>query len=175
MPHLSASSQLMKTRAPPTERCNQRFRRLRYSVFADRHHQPDPLKKMGQTTGTDAILLIHVLNYDEEKGSWFYGKGGKNVCRIQYSLFRSSSGEKIWETLEFRQHEQQALDKSLPDGTGDWRRFRQGRRGASCGAAERRRQTKESSMTSKSLSGLPVPTTESIQPGAPGSRRGFGR
>ena len=45
-----------------------------------------------------------ILNYQAEKGSWWYGKGGKNVSRIQYTLFRSD-GNKIWETLEFRQHD----------------------------------------------------------------------
>jgi hypothetical protein len=74
----------------------------------------DLLKKIGQATGTDALLLIHVLNYDEEKGSWWYGKGGKNVCRIQYTLFRSSNGEKVWETLEFRQHDSKVSTNPYP-------------------------------------------------------------
>jgi hypothetical protein len=74
----------------------------------------DLLKKIGQATGTDALLLIYVLNYDEEKGSWWYGKGGKNVCRIQYTLFRSSDAEKIWETLEFRQHDSKLSTSPYP-------------------------------------------------------------
>jgi hypothetical protein len=74
----------------------------------------DSLKKIGQATGTDALLLIHVLNYDEEKGSWWYGKGGKNVCRVQYSLFRSSNGENIWETLEYRQHDSKVSTNPYP-------------------------------------------------------------
>ena len=85
----------------------QRFLRLGFA-------SADLLKKIGQATGTDALLLIHVLNYDEEKGSWWYGKGGKNVCRIQYTLFRSSNGEKVWETLEFRQHDSKVSTNPYP-------------------------------------------------------------
>jgi hypothetical protein len=72
------------------------------------------LKRIGEVAGTDAILLIHVLNYDEEKGSWWYGKGGKNVCRIQYTLFRSSNAERLWETLEFRQHDSKLSTNPYP-------------------------------------------------------------
>jgi hypothetical protein len=74
----------------------------------------DTLKKFGQTLGTDALLLINILNYDEQKGSWWYGKGGKNICRIQYTLFRSATGEKVWETLEFRQHDSKLSTNPYP-------------------------------------------------------------
>jgi hypothetical protein len=74
----------------------------------------DALKKVTQELGTDAVLLIDVLNYQEEKGSWWYGKGGKNISRIQYTLFRSSDGIKIWETLEFRQHDSKVSTNPYP-------------------------------------------------------------
>jgi len=74
----------------------------------------DALKKVAQVVGTDAVLLIDVLNYQEEKGSWWYGKGGKNVSRIQYTLFRSSDGNKVWETLEFRQHDSKVSTNPYP-------------------------------------------------------------
>jgi hypothetical protein len=90
-----------------------------YSVFVTTLSQTgivntDALKKVAQTTGADAVLLIDVLNYQEEKGSWWYGKGGKNVSRIQYTLFRSSDGNKIWETLEFRQHDSKVSTNPYP-------------------------------------------------------------
>jgi hypothetical protein len=74
----------------------------------------DATKKLGQSLGTDAILLIDVLNYQEEKGSWWYGKGGQNIARIQYTLFRSSDGDKVWETLEFRQHDSKVSTNPYP-------------------------------------------------------------
>ena len=74
----------------------------------------DLLKKIGQSMGTDALLLIHLVNYDEEKGSWWYGKGGKNICRIEYTLYRSSDAGKIWETLEFRQHDSKVSTNPYP-------------------------------------------------------------
>ncbi len=74
----------------------------------------EALKRFGQTLGTDAVLFIYVLNYDEQKGSRWYGKGGRNLCRIQYTLFRSSSGEKIWESLEFRQHDSKLSTNPYP-------------------------------------------------------------
>jgi len=74
----------------------------------------EAMKKIGQLAGADGLMVIHVLNYDEEKGSWWYGKGGKNVCRIQYSLFRVSDGQKVWETLEFRQHDSKVSTNPYP-------------------------------------------------------------
>ncbi len=74
----------------------------------------DALKKIAQILGSDAVLLIDVLNYQEEKGSWWYGKGGKNISRIQYTLFRSSDGQKLWETLEFRQHDSKVSTNPYP-------------------------------------------------------------
>lgn len=74
----------------------------------------EAMKKIGQVAGADGLTVIDVLNYDEEKGSWWYGKGGKNVCRIQYSLFRASDGQKIWETLEFRQHDSKVSTNPYP-------------------------------------------------------------
>lgn len=90
-----------------------------YSVFVTTLSQTgivntDALKKVAQATGADAVLLIDVLNYQEEKGSWWYGKGGKNVSRIQYTLFRSSDGNKVWETLEFRQHDSKVSTNPYP-------------------------------------------------------------
>jgi hypothetical protein len=89
-----------------------------YSIFVTTLSQTgivnaDSLKKVAQATGADAVLLIEVLNYQEEKGSWWYGKGGKNVSRIQYALFRSD-GNKIWETLEFRQHDSKVSTNPYP-------------------------------------------------------------
>ncbi len=72
------------------------------------------LTAIGNTAETDALLLINVLNYEEEKGSWWYGKGGKNFCRIQYSLFRVSDGERIWQSLEFRQHDSKLSTRPYP-------------------------------------------------------------
>jgi hypothetical protein len=71
-----------------------------YSVFVTTLSQAgivntDALKKITQAVDTDAVLLINVLNYQEEKGSWWYGKGGQNVSRIQYTLFRASDGSKV--------------------------------------------------------------------------------
>jgi hypothetical protein len=74
----------------------------------------EALKKVMAALGTDAALLIDVLNYQEEKGSWWYGKGGKNVSRIEYTLFRSSDGNKVWETLEFRQHDSKVSTNPYP-------------------------------------------------------------
>jgi len=74
----------------------------------------EALKRMGETVDADALLLIHVLDYEEEKGSWWYGRGGKNLCRIQYSLFRASDGEKVWESLEFRQHDSKLSTNPYP-------------------------------------------------------------
>jgi hypothetical protein len=74
----------------------------------------EALKKASQALGTDAVLLINVLNYQEEKGSWLYGKGGKNISRIQYTLFRSSDGSKVWETLEFRQYDSKVSTNPYP-------------------------------------------------------------
>jgi hypothetical protein len=90
-----------------------------YSLFVTTLSQTgvvntDALRKVAQATGADAVLLIDVLNYQEEKGSWWYGKGGKNVSRIQYTLFRSSDGNKIWETLEFRQHDSKVSTNPYP-------------------------------------------------------------
>jgi hypothetical protein len=90
-----------------------------YSLFVSTLSQTgivntDALKKVAQATGADAVLLIDVLNYQEEKGSWWYGKGGKNVSRIQYTLFHSSDGNKIWETLEFRQHDSKVSTNPYP-------------------------------------------------------------
>jgi hypothetical protein len=90
-----------------------------YSVFVTTLSQTGivntaALKKVAQATGATAVLLIDVLNYQEEKGSWWYGKGGKNVSRIQYTLFRSSDGNKIWETLEFRQHDSKVSTNPYP-------------------------------------------------------------
>jgi hypothetical protein len=89
-----------------------------YSVFVTTLSQTgivntEALKKVAQATGATAVLLIDVLNYQEEKGSWWYGKGGKNVSRIQYTLFRSD-GNKIWETLEFRQHDSKVSTNPYP-------------------------------------------------------------
>lgn len=90
-----------------------------YSLFVTTLSQTgivntDALKKVMQAMGTDAVLLINVLNYQEEKGSWWYGKGGRNVSRIQYSLFRASDGNKVWETLEFRQHDSKLSTNPYP-------------------------------------------------------------
>lgn len=90
-----------------------------YSIFVTTLSQTgivniNALKKVAQALGTDAVLLIDVLNYQEEKGSWWYGKGGKNVSRIQYTLFRSSDGNKVWETLEFRQHDSKVSTNPYP-------------------------------------------------------------
>lgn len=90
-----------------------------FGIFVNLYSQTgttntDTVKKFGQTLGTDARLLIDVLNYDEQKGSWWYGKGGKNICRIQYTLFRSATGEKVWETLEFRQHDSKLSTNPYP-------------------------------------------------------------
>jgi hypothetical protein len=74
----------------------------------------EAMKKIGQLADAVGLMVIHVLNYDEEKGSWWYGKGGKNVCRIQYSLFRVSDGQKVWETLEFRQHDSKVSTNPYP-------------------------------------------------------------
>jgi hypothetical protein len=72
------------------------------------------LKKLMAALGTDAVLLINVLNYEEEKGSWLYGKGGKNISRIEYTLFRASDGSKVWGTLEFRQHDSKVSTNPYP-------------------------------------------------------------
>jgi hypothetical protein len=90
-----------------------------YSLFVTTLSQTgivnsDALKKVAQAMGTDAVLLINVLNYQEEKGSWWYGKGGRNVSRIQYLLFRTSDGNKVWETLEFRQHDSKLSTNPYP-------------------------------------------------------------
>lgn len=72
------------------------------------------LKRIGVATAADGVLLINVLDYEEQKGSWWYGRGGKNLARIQYSLFRASDGEKIWESLEFRQHDSKLSTNPYP-------------------------------------------------------------
>jgi hypothetical protein len=74
----------------------------------------DALTKIGLAVGVDGLLLINVLEYDEEKGSWWYGKGGKNLARIQYSLFRVSDGQQIWQSLEFRQHDSKLSTNPYP-------------------------------------------------------------
>lgn len=74
----------------------------------------ESIRAIGNAAETDTLLLVNVLDYEEEKGSWWYGKGGKNICRIQYSLFRVSNGEKIWESLEFRQHDSKLSTRPYP-------------------------------------------------------------
>lgn len=74
----------------------------------------ESVSTIGKSAGADSLLLVNVLDYEEEKGSWWYGKGGKNLCRIQYSLFRVSDGEKIWESLEFRQHDSKLSTRPYP-------------------------------------------------------------
>jgi len=74
----------------------------------------DVLKLIGSAVETDAVLLINLLDYQEEKGSWWYGKGGKNLGRIQYTLFATSKGEKVWESLEFRQHDSKLSTSPYP-------------------------------------------------------------
>jgi len=72
------------------------------------------LRRIGTAAETDAVLLINVLDYQEEKGSWWYGKGGRNLGRIQYTLFATSTGEKVWESLEFRQHDSKLSTRPYP-------------------------------------------------------------
>lgn len=74
----------------------------------------ESLKLVGEAAGTDGLLLIQVLDYEEQKGSWWYGRGGRNLARIQYTLFRTSDGEKVWESLEFRQHDSKLSTRSYP-------------------------------------------------------------
>lgn len=75
---------------------------------------PESVKRLAKMSQADALLLVNVLDYDEEKGSWWYGKGGKNVCRIQYTLFGAATGEKLWQTLEFRQHDSKVSTNPYP-------------------------------------------------------------
>jgi hypothetical protein len=75
---------------------------------------PESVKRLAKISEADALLLVNVLDYDEQKGSWWYGKGGKNVCRIQYTLFRAATGEKLWQTLEFRQHDSKVSTNPYP-------------------------------------------------------------
>jgi hypothetical protein len=58
------------------------------------------LKRIGLATGMDAFLLIHVLSFDEQKGKWYEGKESKNLCKIQYTLYRSSTGASLWDSTE---------------------------------------------------------------------------
>lgn len=75
---------------------------------------PESIKRLAKITEADALLLVNVLDYDEQKGSWWYGKGGKNVCRIQYTLFRATTGDRLWQTLEFRQHDSKVSTNPYP-------------------------------------------------------------
>jgi hypothetical protein len=80
------------------------------SGLADR----ESVRRLAKTSEADALLLVNVLDYDEQKGSWWYGKGGKNVCRIQYTLFQAATGDKLWQTLEFRQHDSKVSTNPYP-------------------------------------------------------------
>lgn len=69
-----------------------------YSLFVTTLSQTgivntDALKKVMQAIGTDAVLLINVLNYQEEKGSWWYGKPDRwnPVVRLLLWCLKSES------------------------------------------------------------------------------------
>jgi hypothetical protein len=61
---------------------------------------PTAIKRIGVASGMDSVLLIHVLSFDEQKGRWYEGKESKNLCKIQYMLYKSSTGEKLWDSTE---------------------------------------------------------------------------
>jgi hypothetical protein len=62
-----------------------------------------PLARIGEALGADAILLIDVQYYEAQNGSWMRGRNGHNSARIQYTLF-TADGEKVWQHLVVYTH-----------------------------------------------------------------------
>jgi hypothetical protein len=73
----------------------------------------DALGRLMSALKVEAILLVHVQEYEAQSGSWMRARNGHNSVRAQYTLF--SGTETLWKHLVVYVHTPQWTAKADPD------------------------------------------------------------
>jgi hypothetical protein len=73
----------------------------------------DALGRLLSALKVEAILVVHVQEYEAQSGSWMRGRNGHNSVRAQYVLL--SQDETLWKHLVVYVHTPQWTAKADPD------------------------------------------------------------